>query len=101
MMKSLHILLLLMLLYPLLEGLSGQTGQVAGQQLNLMPVPAELTAGEGRFRLADDFTITVSGPASDRAYNGATRTLRRLSGRTGLFFHQDFIAPRTLPVRHR
>ena len=91
-MKSLHTLLLLMLLYPL-EGLLGQTGQVTGQQLNLMPVPAELTPGEGKFRLADDFTITVSGPASDRAYNGATRMLRRLSGRTGLFFHQDFIGP--------
>lgn len=89
-MKSLHTLLLLMLLYPL-EGLSGQTGQAAGQQLNLMPIPAELTPGEGRFRLADDFTIRVSGPASDRAYSGATRMLRRLSGRTGLFLHQDFI----------
>ena len=89
-MKSFHTLLLLMLLYPL-EGLLCQTGQVAGQQLNLMPIPAELAMGEGRFRLTEDFTITVIGPASDQAYGGATRMLRRLSGRTGFFFSQDFI----------
>ncbi len=91
-MKSLHTLWLLILLYPL-AGLLGQAGQVAVPQLNLMPVPAELGQDEGRFRLTEDFTITVSGPASNRAYDGSTRMLRRLSGRTGLFFSQDFIGP--------
>ncbi|UCH62832.1 MAG: family 20 glycosylhydrolase [Fidelibacterota bacterium] len=91
-MKSLYTFLLIMLIYPL-EGREDQTGQMASQQLNLMPMPAELTPGEGRFPLGEDFTIRVSGPASDRAYGGATRMLRRLSGRTGLFFSQDFIGP--------
>ncbi|MGE5683232.1 MAG: beta-N-acetylhexosaminidase [Bacillota bacterium] len=61
------------------------------QQNNLMPVPAKMTVGEGKFRLKPNFAISVKNDCSDRLYSYATRILRRLSGRTGLFFPQDFI----------
>ncbi|MBN2355894.1 family 20 glycosylhydrolase [candidate division KSB1 bacterium] len=61
------------------------------QPVNLMPMPQQLTWGEGTFRLTSEFTIAVEGEAAPRLYHAATRALRRLSGRTGLFFAQDFI----------
>jgi len=60
--------------------------------LNLMPAPAEVTVKDGKFRLNDSFTIAVQG-GGDRLYKGASRMLRRLSGRTGLFFRQDYVTP--------
>ena len=59
--------------------------------LNLMPVPAQITLTGEKFRLTDSFTLAVKGEAGDRLYKGSTRVLRRLAGRTGLFFPQDFI----------
>jgi len=59
--------------------------------LNLMPVPAQITLTGEKFRLTDSFTLAIQGKAGDRLYIGSTRALRRLSGRTGLFFSQDFI----------
>ncbi|MDZ7371722.1 MAG: family 20 glycosylhydrolase [candidate division KSB1 bacterium] len=61
--------------------------------LNLMPVPEKVTLGEGRFILQEDFTMAVRGTDHPRIYRAATRALRRLSDRTGLFFPQDFITP--------
>lgn len=65
--------------------------------LNLMPVPQEIHLLEGRFRLDETFTLKVTGSADQRLYKAATRTLRRLAGRTGLFLPQDFITPATDP----
>lgn len=59
--------------------------------LNLMPLPAQITLTGEKFRLTDSLTLAVKGEAGDRLYNGSTRVLRRLAGRTGLFFPQDFI----------
>lgn len=59
--------------------------------LNLMPVPEKVTLGEGQFPLRENFTIAVTGVDDSRIYRAATRALRRLSDRTGLFFPQDFI----------
>ncbi|MDZ7314741.1 MAG: family 20 glycosylhydrolase [candidate division KSB1 bacterium] len=61
--------------------------------LNFMPVPEKVTLGEGRFVLQEDFTMAVRGTDHPRIYRAATRALRRLSDRTGLFFPQDFITP--------
>ncbi|MDZ7363525.1 MAG: family 20 glycosylhydrolase [candidate division KSB1 bacterium] len=61
-------------------------------KLNLMPVPAQIELQNGEFRLDSTFTIAVTGQPDQRLYHGATRMLRRLSGRTGLFFSQDYIA---------
>jgi hexosaminidase len=60
-------------------------------KLNLMPVPALVSLQSGQFRLDSTLTIAVTGQADPRLYKGATRILRRLSGRTGLFFSQDVI----------
>jgi hexosaminidase len=62
------------------------------QILRLMPYPAEVQFQSGKFRLDNQFGIGVIGPTDDRLYKGATRALRRLSGRTGLFFTQDYIS---------
>lgn len=61
------------------------------EPLSLMPMPKEVSVKEGKFRLSHSFDISVFGDKTSRAFSAATRTLRRLSGRTGLFFPQDFI----------
>ncbi len=58
---------------------------------SLLPVPQSVTYHDGQFRLSDDFRMAVKGIDDPRIYKAATRTLRRLSNRTGLFFPQDFI----------
>jgi hexosaminidase len=72
--------------------------------LTLMPVPASVTPGEGRFRIDENLAIfpgqalvhTDTGEikvgATVRAVKGASRFMSRLSGRTGLFFKQDFLS---------
>jgi len=65
--------------------------------LNLMPVPEELVLRNGHFRLDENFTIGVSGPVDERLYKAATRTLRRLAGRTGYFLPQDYITEKSTP----
>jgi len=62
---------------------------------NLMPVPANAYFMDGQFRVDATFTVSVRGNATERLYKGATRMLRKLSGRTGLFFSQDFVTPET------
>ncbi|MBN1155392.1 family 20 glycosylhydrolase, partial [candidate division KSB1 bacterium] len=62
-------------------------------ELNLMPVPEKMELLEGHFRLDDSFTIKIVGTGGDRLYDGSSRMLHRLAGRTGLFFSQDFITP--------
>ncbi|MBN1478746.1 family 20 glycosylhydrolase [candidate division KSB1 bacterium] len=64
-------------------------------KLNLLPVPKQIELEEGAFRLNEDFTMAVRGSENQRLYRAATRTLRRLSNRTGLFFSQDFITPQS------
>ncbi len=58
---------------------------------NLLPVPFSMNKIEGKFRVEKTFTISVDGNPDSRIYSAATRFLRRLSGRTGLFFSQDFL----------
>lgn len=62
--------------------------------LNLMPVPAEVTQMEGKFRLTEAFTTAVKGPAPGRLSRAAARMLQRLSGRTGIFFARG-----TFPIK--
>lgn len=57
----------------------------------LMPVPKSVFWEEGKYSIDESFRINVIGEAGDRTFKAATRALRRLSGRTGLFFDQDFI----------
>jgi hexosaminidase len=63
------------------------------EQLALMPVPSTIEHTPGKFRVDSTFTIGIIGNGSNRLYKGATRTLKRLSERTGIFFSQDYITP--------
>ncbi len=67
------------------------SNSVAGTNLNLMPYPKEVKMGEGKFRLEKDFTLSVKN-YDDKVFAYATRFLRRLDDRTGLFFSQNFIS---------
>ncbi len=58
---------------------------------DLMPVPAKVTAAEGKFRVTDAFYVAGEGETGARARSAAARFMFRLSGRTGLFFKQDFL----------
>ena len=60
--------------------------------LNLMPVPASLKINSGTFRLTKEFTLAVNSEADRRLFDAANRFLRRLDGRTGLFFPQGIIS---------
>ena len=61
-------------------------------ELNLMPWPAKITLTGGEYRLNQNFTVEITGNPANRLYHAASRMLRRLSGRTGLFFLQDYIS---------
>lgn len=65
------------------------------QTLNLMPVPEKISSGDGKFILTHSFDVAITGSADKRIYPYATRVLRRLSGRTGLFFPQDNITEKS------
>ncbi|MBX9852902.1 MAG: family 20 glycosylhydrolase [Cytophagaceae bacterium] len=60
--------------------------------LNLMPVPAEMKQAQGSFKLNKDFAVSVNDNGSERLFKAADKFLRRLDGRTGLFFTQGIIA---------
>lgn len=66
------------------------------QTLNLLPVPEKITLGEGNFVLTHSFDISIKGNPDKRIYPYATRVLRRLSARTGLFFPQDFLTEKSI-----
>ncbi|MFC1563769.1 beta-N-acetylhexosaminidase [candidate division KSB1 bacterium] len=70
---------------------SSLLAQEKSEILSLMPIPEKITVNAAKFRVAEDFTIGITGTAGDRLYRAATRTLRRLAGRTGLFLPQDYI----------
>lgn len=71
---------------------SGIKAQNSVEQLNLLPVPFKISLEEGKFRLDTNFTISIHGNPDQRIYSAASRFLRRLSNRTGIFFSQDFIS---------
>lgn len=60
--------------------------------LNLMPVPASLKRTDGTYRLTKEFTLNLNNTPDRRLYDAANRFLRRLDGRTGLFFMQGIIS---------
>jgi len=62
----------------------------AQTEINLMPYPAEIIIGNGQFRLTSEFKIGIDN-GSQRLFDAATRFLRRLDGRTGLFFSQNYL----------
>ncbi|PKB17614.1 beta-N-acetylhexosaminidase [Flavobacterium sp. 5] len=65
--------------------------QVKEEQLNLMPWPQNIELSEGSFMLTKNFKVNITGAPNARIFVGATNFLRRLDGRTGMFFDQGFI----------
>ncbi|MBN1541836.1 family 20 glycosylhydrolase [candidate division KSB1 bacterium] len=59
----------------------------------LMPWPEKIEMHSGRYRIDSDLLVAVDGEVSGRLARAATRFLRRLDDRTGLFFAQDVITP--------
>jgi len=57
---------------------------------NLMPWPKEILHIEGKFVVKENFTISIQEDATKRLYDAATRFLRRMSGRTGVFMELGF-----------
>lgn len=62
---------------------------MADSRQDLLPRPAHVSPQEGALRLEPSFCVNQEGPASPRVTAALFRTLRRLSGRTGLMFAQD------------
>jgi len=60
--------------------------------LNLMPVPYQIKLGTEKFRISSDFSLSINENAPQRLYESANRFLRRLDGRTGMFFKQGVIS---------
>jgi hexosaminidase len=56
-----------------------------------MPWPQSIVLNDGNFTLTKNFKVNVTGNANPRIFGGVTRFLRRLDGRTGIFFEQGFI----------
>jgi hexosaminidase len=74
----------------LLAGLTS-SAQIKKEQLNLMPWPQNVVLNDGSFTLSKNFKVNITGNPNPRIFGGVTRFLRRLDGRTGLFFRQDFV----------
>ncbi|KAF2328563.1 beta-N-acetylhexosaminidase [Flavobacterium daemonense] len=78
------------LLVLLFAGLTSNA-QIQKEQLNLMPWPQSIVLNDGNFALTKSFKVNITGNPNPRIFGGVTRFLRRLDGRTGLFFQQGFI----------
>ena len=65
--------------------------QIKIEQLDLMPWPQKIDLSAGTFALSKNFKVNITGNPNSRIFIGATRFLRRLDGRTGLFVKQDFL----------
>jgi hexosaminidase len=75
----------------LLFASSAVTAQITKEQLNLMPWPQKIELSEGSFALTKNFKVNVKGAPNARIFVGVSNFLRRLDGRTGLFFNQGFV----------
>ena len=72
------------------------SAQQAEEKLNLMPWPQKIEIKEGTFLLHKDFNLSIKGSYDDRILSYSNSFLRRLDGRTGLFFNQGIIDKNTL-----
>jgi len=67
------------------------TAQIKKEQLDVMPWPQNLNLTNDTFTLNKNFKVNIMGNPNSRIFVGATNFLRRLDGRTGLFFEQGFL----------
>lgn len=64
---------------------------MAQKPLSLMPLPQKIQVEKGKFRLTKELKVAILGNPNTRLYDAASRMLRRLDARTGLFFKQGFL----------
>jgi hexosaminidase len=67
------------------------SAQIKTPQLDLMPWPQKIDLKSGIFTLDKNFKVNITGLPNARIFGAATRFLRRLDGRTGLFLEQGFL----------
>lgn len=60
------------------------------EKLNLMPWPKEIKSTNQSFKITSDFTIYINSKDQGKVKNAATKFLRRLSNRTGIFLKSGF-----------
>ncbi|MGO4819113.1 beta-N-acetylhexosaminidase [Flavobacterium sp. W22_SRS_FP1] len=65
--------------------------QTKKEQLDLMPWPKNIELTAGNFAISKNFKVNITGNPNARLFLAATRFLRRLDGRTGMFFEQAFL----------
>jgi hexosaminidase len=65
--------------------------QVKSDALNLIPWPQTVNLTNGTFALNKNFKVNITGNPDPRIFARTTQFLRRLDGRTGLFFNQGFV----------
>jgi hexosaminidase len=58
---------------------------------NLMPKPASLREGTGKFMITASFDIAIEGVEGGRIFRAVNRMRQRLAGRTGIFFDSNEI----------
>lgn len=75
----------------LLFGTFVSNAQIKEEQLNLMPWPQNINLKGGTFALSKNFKVNITGNPNPRIFTGATNFLRRLDGRTGMFFEQGYL----------
>ena len=66
--------------------------QKPNKELNLMPWPKKVELHDGKFILTKDFNLSISGDFDNRIFEYSNSFLRRLDGRTGLFFTQGVVS---------
>jgi hexosaminidase len=72
--------------------------QTAG--LDLLPMPAQIQARTGKFRINSNFTLSVKGPATDTImYDAVNRGYQTLNRCTGLLFNRQYITPNDTMTR--
>ena len=60
------------------------------KKFQLMPWPKSIEEHNSRLTITNNISISVTNKDKGRVYNAATKFLRRLSGRTGIFIDQGF-----------
>lgn len=85
---------IILFLYLVFTGITYSYGQT---KINVIPYPKEVILKDGILRIDNNLTIKIDSGPNSSIYSAATRFLRRLGGRTGLFFKQDFISPESNP----
>jgi len=63
-------------------------------ELNLMPVPAGIKSNGQHFFITQQFHVAITGKPNKRLYSEASRFIRRMGEKTGLFLdRQGFVTP--------